>query len=105
MQTLPGIQTILLTHKSTAHPSTVNNETLARDIVRSLGCEVDDGTLKVLRGTPAAGGDTLEDLARTVLVRNERLVHVGSNVSGSDSVHVDTLGSPAVRKGLDLREG
>lgn len=101
----------------TAHPSAVNDQTLARDVVAGPAGEVDNGTLEVLGRTPSSSGDSLQDLSRSDRVGNEcfvhlpralvsimtmlrlafaRITHVRGDVAWGDGVDIDALGSPAV---------
>jgi hypothetical protein len=80
----------------TAHPSSVDNQTFARDVIARLAGQEDNRTLKVLCGTPSSGGDTFEDLLRSDRVSDECFVHlplalhfIGSEKKGGGRTSVE----------------
>lgn len=82
------------------HPTPINSNNLPTHIGTSPTREPNDGALEIVRVTPPAHGDPLEDLPGAGLVVDQGLVHVRLDVAWGDGVDVDALAGPLVAQGL-----
>lgn len=86
---IPGLPT---------HPATVDGNQFARNVAAGTTGQEDNHTLEVLRFAPPAGGNTSHDTGVAIGIVDQRNIHVGINVAGSNGIDVDALGHPLVGK-------
>ena len=79
----------------------IDDEQLATNVLTSATSKKDGRSCKILWLTPATGGDAGGDLLGSDGVGEEGLIHVGIDVAGDDSIHVDVMGGPLVCESLD----
>lgn len=78
------------------HPSSIDDDAITTDIVTSFARKEHDHALKVIRATPSLMRDAVHDLLRPYWVGDKCVVHLGSDVTRCNRIHVDALGSPFV---------
>jgi hypothetical protein len=83
-----------------AHPTAVDREDRAGDVVACRGAEEEGCSGEVGGLAPATGGDAFEDLAVAGLVGLEGFGVGGGDVAGSDGVDLNAFGGPLVGEGL-----
>src|SRR5260370_1826851 len=83
---------------SPSHPSAINDQDMAVNVIARRGTKKYCRTRKALRITPAAGGDALENLAAANGVAAERSGVVRCHITRSNCIHVDPFGRPFVRE-------
>lgn len=83
-----------------AHPATVHGNEFSRDVATGTASQKDDHALEVLRLAPSSGRDPSHDAGIAVGIVDQRNIHVGINVSGSNGVDIDALGHPLVGERL-----
>src|SRR5271163_195181 len=91
---------LLSSHRLSAHPSAVDGEDGAGDVVAGGRAEVEGGACEVFGLAPAGGGDAVEDLAVASLVGLKDFGVGGGEVAGGDGVDLDSSGRPLVGEGL-----
>src|SRR5205823_1179149 len=72
-------------------PAPVDREDMAGDVGGGVGGEEDGGSLEIVRGAPAAGGDAAEDFGGAFFVRAEGGGVVGGHVAWRYGVDRDLV--------------
>src|SRR5260370_19143818 len=81
---------------SSSQISVINDQDMAVNVIARRGTKKYCRTRKVLRITPAAGGDSLENLAAANGGAAERGRVVRCHITRSNCIHVDPFGRPFV---------
>ena len=64
----------------------VHCQYFTRNVATCSACEKNCGPLEVIRTTPSASRDTLEDAGRTMLVVDQGIIHICVDVSWGDLI-------------------
>jgi hypothetical protein len=109
---------------STCHPTTIDRDALATDIVTGCASKEDSDTPEIFGRTPATCRDPFENLARPGRIRDESFVHlqravgqflklrdekhgtyyIGGDVPWCNAIHINTARGPFIRQSLGLSD-
>jgi hypothetical protein len=83
-------------HTLPSHPSSINSNNLPTDIRARRTRQPNYHALEVLRSTPSARRNSLQDALRPVLILHQRSIHIRSNVPRRNCIHTDPTPCPFI---------